>query len=582
MAYQPLTEEQFNKAQEAGFSTEQIISMEQRRKQESVPMFKNESEGRIASKKLQEEQSQLQDAASWPGFIRNQIIGGINTGINTATGGLMERGAGLAGYTTIPPNTTSDIQAAGMVAGMGLGIPAMAARGTGILLNNAPAFVRMAAQGATGGASVIPTMQQQPTASGALGQMALQSAIGGGVGAAVQPLSQLVPNVVNFSKGLITGPQRATQAGQEAIAAAYEKAAGAIKGIQKTGSMKIDIAQDSAAQVQKGYEDLSATLKKQVSRYSDAEAQQLQKDLPRIFGKKSQEYGDKLKEIVESLPADKSSVPASRIVHGMEESLVDHGVLRYEANGQLIQARTTLTPTEEKILSLYNNTRTRLADNPSASIDIQDLIKNQQYLRPKFGKAWTPDDKLGASVAENISRNVEDVVPEIGKLRSEYRPFLEWKKQAIKDIQPFSSQYDTTRASTLLGKVGSPSIKPDEQRLVAQLEQTIGRQVGNGRIAALNKGIQQTSQNQASARELSQQAVDKLKQQIANDIDNIKQNRDLSVKEIDAATNKLVQKYKNQRILTGIGLGGVTWATGGKLWEYFVRREAWAGLHGNY
>ena len=393
----------------------------------------------------------------------------------------------------------------------------------------------------------------------------------------------------NFVKGLINGPEQAYQASQIAKTTIAQKAAEDIANTQRIGGIKLDLAQENANTIKQGYEGLTDALKKQVSQYSDAEAKQLQSDLPKIFAKKSQEYGSKLKDIIESLPATRNSVPAENIVQGMEDSLVNHGVMRYTPEGQLIQARTNLSSTEQKILDLYSSTKEQLTNNPGSKIDIQDLMKNQKFLSPKFGKAWTPDDRLSASVAENISNHITDTVPEIKRLRQDYAPFLEWKKQIIKDTNPFGGQFDTQKASSLLSKVGTPArvnqsgaLRPDEARLVSQLENVIGRQVGNGRIAALNKGIMQTGDNAINANQAARKAVDNLKANIANDIENIKQNQNLSMQQIDEATSKLVNKYKNQRILVGAGLGGVSLATGGKLLEYFVRREAYSGLHSRY
>lgn len=430
-------------------------------------------------------------------------------------------------------------------------------------------------QATTGGGAALQDIGMM---ANPLTGMAINAGIKG-VGAVGNAISR----VPNFVKGLINGPEQAYQASQIAKTAVAKQAAEQIENTQRIGGMKVDIAQQNNDAVQKGYEGLTDILKKRVSQYSNAEAKQLQSDLPKVFGQKSAEYGAAKDAIINNLPEEKQIILTDKVLAPIEEALKKYGILRTEPGGAVVNARAPLTPAENQLFNMYNEQK------KFRTINVSDLIKTQKYLEPQYGKQFSPDDKLMSDVSRGINSVISEHIPEIKQLNKSYAPFLEWKNQIIKDSNPFGGQYDTQKSATLLSKVGTPArisgsgtIRPDEAALVSQLETIIGRKVGGGRITSLNKGIVQTGEKSTQASQLAKQTIENLKNNIANDIENIKQNHNLSLQQIDAETTKLVNKYKMQRILVGAGLGGASLASGGKLLEYFIRREAYSGLHGRY
>jgi len=93
------------------------------------PMFRTEEEGRLATKKLEEEKKRLAFEASPVGFAASQIVGGINEAINAATMGGSEAVFNAFGKTSIPMSTAESVKGVGY--GVGSLIPIGAASKVG-------------------------------------------------------------------------------------------------------------------------------------------------------------------------------------------------------------------------------------------------------------------------------------------------------------------------------------------------------------------------------------------------------------------------------------------------------------------
>ena len=395
-----------------------------------------------------------------------------------------------------------------------------------------------------------------------------------------------------FATDLIAGPDKARAAAEAEKFALGQKTAQQIETTQKVGKMKLDIAKKNANAVSQGYDNLTDNLKKQVVRYSDKQGQDLQKELPKIFGQKSAEYGKAQESIIKSLPENRKNIPAGKIVNDMESTLRKFRILKED--GSISDAE--LTPSEQKILGIYRDLKQSLEPTTKESgildesgkpitettpgkgtIHVDDLIKNQKYIEPDYGKPFDPDDKLKAEIAKGFSKNVTDAVPELQKLRTRYAPFLEWKESAIKNMKPFNSQYDV--ATGTVAKQGTGELDPSGERLMAKLEKLYQTPYGT-RINALNKGIKATALNKEESAQAAKEGIQKLRNSIAQDIKELRKGRTLRAREIDLKTDQLVRKYNNKRLLFGIlGTGGL--GIGDKLLQYFVRKQAYTGLTGS-
>lgn len=199
MPYQPLTEEQFNKARASGFTTEQIVEFEKKRKQEQQPMFKSEAEGRIALSKQLQEQKKLEQQAT-PLSIAKKGLG--NTALaylNPLAGNIPEIIAKRMGRTFVPPEVTPMERMAGTAAALltPAGIPNQVARlaGEGItaIRPTINPILKMSLQGAAGTGSVLPLPNEMNTPkqfAQQVGKNMLGGAFLGAVGGAIpKPMS---------------------------------------------------------------------------------------------------------------------------------------------------------------------------------------------------------------------------------------------------------------------------------------------------------------------------------------------------------------------------------------------------------
>ncbi len=492
------------------------------------------------------------------------------------------------------PENKSGLKLAGDIAGLKgfISNPLVQAGGNAAMAGK---VVQSGAAGAATGALMAPANEGSNGID--IGSRGLQTGVGaltGGAGAALTKIPNAISGVKNFATGLINGPEKATAVANEAKFNLSQQTAQQIADAQRVGKIKVGIAAKNADAASQGYDDLSDTLKKQVAKASDKEGLDLQSNLPRIFGENSKRYGAEQQSIIDNLPDTQKQVPVDKVVTDMEKTLVKFKILKNDGNGQLLTTDAELTPTEQKILGIYRDLKKSaepsvsvspiLGENgkpiqetimPSGTISVEDLMKNQKFIEPDFGKAFQPDDKLKAEIARGFANHVENSAPALQALKTKYAPFLEWKNAAIDKLKPFNGKYDV--AIGTVSKTGSTQINPSEQRLMAKLQEFY-QSPSNLKVTALNKGIQQTAMNKEQSAQAAKETIQKLRNSIAKDINEIRQSKALGSNNIDAVANKLIQKYKNQRILVGLGAGGLSLASGGKLLEYFVRKEASAGL----
>lgn len=410
---------------------------------------------------------------------------------------------------------------------------------------------------------------------------------------ASKPLVNAGRAVGRFATNLITGPEIAKSEAQTAKFNLSQQTAQDIATTQRIGKVKIGIAKSNADAASQGYDDLTSTMQKQVSKYADKQGLDIQSNLPKIFAQKSKEYSSQQDAILKGLSDGEKQIPVNNVVNDMENTLVKFNVLKRTPQG-VSQTDAELTPTEQKILSIYkdlrNNSQPKTSEsmlldekeNPlqsttpptATTISAEDLIKNQKFIEPEYGKGWSPDDKLRAEVAKGFSNSVSEAVPQLQKLKSQYAPFLKWKEAAINKLQPFNNQYDV--ATGALSKTGSSSINPSEQRLIAKLQEVYQSPNAN-KVNALNKGIQQTALNKEQAAQKAQETIQTLRNNLAQDIAKIRQSKTIGSQSIDAVTNQLIKKYTLQRLGVAALGAGVTITGANKAIEYFIRNQVSKG-----
>lgn len=390
----------------------------------------------------------------------------------------------------------------------------------------------------------------------------VNTAIGKVTEVGVKAIESAVPKIKQFTDNIIHGPEKvATQADADKFAL-QQQTDKQIADTQRIGKAKINIAQKNADAVSQGYDDLSTTMKDKVDNLSREEGKNIQNDLPKIFGQRSKEYGTAQKNIIDSLSTEERSIPTKQISSDMENTLKKFRIIGKDNQGNTLLTDAELTPNEKKVIGIYKE----IKNNPS--IDIEDLMKNQDFIKPDYGKPFEPDDKLRSEIAQIFSKHVENAAPELQALKSKYAPFLEWKNAAIDKLKPFNSTYDV--ATGTLSKSGSADISGNEQELMAKLQKIYQSPYG-AKINALNKGIKTTMLNKEQATQTSKEVIQNLRNSLAKDLQKIRQTKNISSRNIDSQANALISKYRNQRLATQIGLGAVGLGGGGKIVETFIK-----------
>lgn len=380
---------------------------------------------------------------------------------------------------------------------------------------------------------------------------------------------QTLKKPIKFVEDAFVGGEKARLAGEEAKFALRQSTADEARRIAKTTGMKIDIQKKGQDALLRSYDELEDTMKKMIIKESDKEALALQKDLPRLFSKKSKEYGDAQDKIIKSLPEESRNISSDRIIKTMEDSLEQFGILRKEPSGQLIISRVPATDTEKQIFNLYESQK------KFSTINLEDLIKTQKFIEPRFGKYWTPDDKLRSDVASKLSDIVTESVPALKKLRAENAPFFEWKKSAIDKLKPFSNKYDVETG--IISKLSSGKLDPSEQRLIADLNRILGKKVG-GKVPSLQKGISSIPSKKEQIENTTSEIIKKMREDAAKEIFRLRSKKDLTSHNIDLAVNKLVNKYRIRKYgLTAAGAlsaGGLAKNT----LDAFFKKEMYSGV----
>lgn len=279
-------------------------------------------------------------------------------------------------------------------------------------------------------------------------------------------------------------------------------------------------------------------LNKKIETGSHQEAIQAQKDLRKLSGQKSSEFGTKLGELVGKEP---KPVPASQVQPGLEDALLKHGVLKYDEFGKVIPARAPINSSESNLLNFWKNNRTSISENPDVVIDASDLIKTQQAIRTPFEKTKTGTDVLKDTVRENISDVVEPITPGVKELRASHAPWMRIKKQGIKELRPWNTEYDTGTAAKFIARKSTGKLHPDEKSLLGHLEKELGKEV-NPITKKFGNRLSQSAEREAKikSRALSEKAkIDSVVEQ-AKEL--ARQKEITSIQELEKEVSELLRK----------------------------------------
>ena len=299
-------------------------------------------------------------------------------------------------------------------------------------------------------------------------------------------------------------------------------------------------------------------LQKGIEKSSDKEALRLQKDLPKLYGRKSDEFGEGLNKLVGDKPIP---VEVSRIQPQLEKSLLDHGILKFDETGAIIPARAPIGQKETKIFNMYRNFKQGLMDNPDISVDASDLIKSQSSMKVPWGKKFSGEDMLMSRVRSNVSSVLEDKIPGLKEFRSSHAPFLKGKYQSIKELNPFSNEYSTKKAAGFLERYAKNEpgkFDPDEKRLVAFLERELGGEI-NPRGKAFGNQLQESASRSQGIKSKLSDELSKIDRTIEDAKSAISSTKSSSTKQIEDIVDEMIRKNnleKWKRKGIGIVLSG--------------------------
>lgn len=305
---------------------------------------------------------------------------------------------------------------------------------------------------------------------------------------------------------------------------------------QRIGGMRKGVLDKFKQEEIGGIREQESYLKKSIGKSADEESLALQKELPQLYSNKSAKIGSELKELVGDKPIP---IKTEELIGDVENALAQHGILRPDENGRLIQARAPIDSDEIKILNMYKNWK----ENPGTTIDAQDLLKAQEAMKVKYNKPRSGGEQLMSTVKENISRGLEPHVPGLSEKRSSWAPYLKVKRATNEALQPFAGQYGTKKSSAFFSKVANPpeSGASVEKRLLGHLEKELGRDIGK-KPKAFGERLRGLPEKEEAIKFRAQQA----KQEIDNEIENIKikleKEKLSSTSELEKRTEELIRQ----------------------------------------
>ena len=384
-----------------------------------------------------------------------------------------------------------------------------------------------------------------------------------------------------WAKDKFAGPKLAKAAKKETIAGIKQQTSKAEGIVSKEAAKKLKqqqiITKNTKQQATIEQKNLKIALDKaekkvtgEISRTADAENIAIQEKLPRLFKEKSIEYGKRQDVLVQG-----KSVPVvgEKIKPILERNLIDDGILQVADDGTVKVASTPMLDEEIEMMNMYRN----LVENPHASIDVIDIIRTKQAIRPNFGKVWTKGDHLRSSLSQDLSKLVEDVVPGIKTLNKEFAPYLRWKKEAIKVMKPFNTESISAGGRPLLKKVATDraslatELTKKETDFLNNIDKYLKRD-STGKLRSLGarkaaiteqKGLSGIKASEKSF-EISQQATaikSKIDQELANKIREIRSMETKNIFEAEQFADELIAKLKKERTKAGVlVIGGMATA----------------------
>lgn len=437
---------------------------------------------------------------------------------------------------------------------------------------------------ATAGATSLKPVQ-------ALGTSLAGTKVGKAIGGAIT--SKITP--MKWVKDAFSGIRKAKAAGETSKEAILSKSAEQIGMVRSEGSrlkgVVSTLSRKQKEAVSSEIDGLSKALESAEKKYSGkiadvafTKSSEVRKELPSLFKRKSEEYGVGLQKVLNENPVVATK---AEVIPLIEESLMNHGILTLDDAGKIKISRTGATRAESEILKEYMRLKDyNVAD--TARINIGELLQSQSIIKPKYGKAWSPSEHLQSEVAEGISSLVAQKSPAVAEYRKAYAPFLEWKKAAIKEFQPFSGKFSNKKGTQVLSKYAdiSKRLSQDEIRLMSELEKQTGKDFTSQlkSLRGLGKDIKERKENIKITAGIKGKEVDDaviakksaIDNLIASRIESIKNREYIDINSINDETRDIIDGLKRRRLI----IGGIAAATAGSAFLKYIKNRLTYGLFG--
>jgi hypothetical protein len=302
--------------------------------------------------------------------------------------------------------------------------------------------------------------------------------------------SQLAQQDIGGIKKDITGINQSTQ--QQTQNITYQK-----QDLQKQLTSSVN---ESRSVLKKNLQNLSGDLQTAAENGSI----EFQKKLPDFFHANSEAYSTRLDEAGDLMAKRGDNITrtdmfkiAGQTLNDMREALIPEG-----SGSQAIKAL------QEKYAPVSGAVRSNAMDSVPLREALQDLrnVRANLSASAAAGRTGFTQEDLGVQfLNNNLGGFIKTKSPEFAKLQKDYQPVIQAMKEAHKIFKPNQSEFNTATATGFLKKAGMGKLEAGQEKLLSTLEQGSSFSPGVGNLSTpvkqVGSKIQSTIAESATQRE---------------------------------------------------------------------------------
>lgn len=479
----PLTQEQFQKLRDNGFSTEKIVSFEKRREAESPQQNPN----RLS---LKSEQSKGGGDYNYGDAALDSAKTVVNSFANVGDAAMQpvlhpiktatEAMTGIGNFIAHPINTIKDAGANLVSTNNPDNVPNWAYG-----ISHDPASFVTGVVGAGAGVEGI----------GAIGASIGNKAVGAGryfsrIKNTFNP--QAIENLNVPSSARLSGLARDSQASAAKDIAPLQ--------INIVNIKKTQDASNSAIQQSKiVLKDNLSKFKEDLQGVAEKKAVDFQNKLPELFEANGEAYGSARDAGIAKMQADGKGITFNEVSNAIAEAkkeiqaaLVPSDAPAMKVIGQLEEKYSPkMVGSQSGILDA--NGKPIIKELPNTGNDFVDAAELIQDLRnvkstlssgAKAGRTgFNQEDLAVGFLNHSLGDIIKTRVPGFAKLQSDYTPVIRAMKEAHKIFKPNQGEFNTSTATNFLKKAGTGKLEAGQERMLNALEQGSGFAPGVGPLS---------------------------------------------------------------------------------------------------